>query len=104
MEHELFRTNLEARVIDREGDQDFFIETDFYPLNLMLEIPAMSRIQFPMSRAILVRTTPTSKWVTIHVLRDVDLFSSFANFELHLEGKKLSIQKEDGYIIMKFDS
>lgn len=104
MEHELFRTNLEARVIDREGDQDFFIETDLYPLNLMLEIPGMSRIQFPMSRAILVRTTPTSKWVTIHVLRDVDLFSSFANFELHLEGKKLSIQKEDGYIIMKFDS
>ena len=104
MEYELFRTNLETRVIEREGDQDFFIETYSYPLNLILEVTGMSRIQFPMSRAILVRTTPRSKWVTVHVLRDVDLFSSFANFELHLEGKKLSIQKEEGYIIMQFDS
>ena len=104
MEHELFRTNLEARVIEREGDQDFFIETYSYPLNLNLEVARMSRTQFPMSRAILVRTTPLSKWVTVHVLRDVDLFSSFANFELHLEAKKLSIQKEEGYITMQIES
>lgn len=26
MEHELFRTNLEARVIEREGDQDFLLK------------------------------------------------------------------------------
>lgn len=101
MEHELFKTNLEARIIEREGDQDFFIETDLYPLNLMVDIPEMSRIQFPLSRAVLVRTTPSSRWVTIHILRDVDLFSSFANFEMNLEGKRLIIQKEDGYIIMK---
>lgn len=104
MEHELFSTNLEARVIDREGDQDFFIQTDLYPLDVILDIPDMSRIQFPMSRAILVRTTPHSKWVTIHILRDVDLFSSFANFELNLEARRLSIQKENGYIIMNFKS
>ena len=104
MEHELFRTNLEARVINREGDEDFFIPTDLYPLDVMLEIPGMSRIQFPMSRAILVRTTPSSKWVTIHILRDMDLFSSFANFELNLEERRLSIQKEEGYIIMKFEA
>lgn len=104
MEHELFRTNLEARVINREGDEDFFIPTDLYPLDVMLEIPGMSRIQFPMSRAILVRTTPSSKWVTIHILRDMDLFSSFANFELNLEKRRLSIQKEEGYIIMKFEA
>lgn len=104
MEHELFRTNLETRVINREGDEDFFIQTDLYPLDVMLEIPGMSRIQFPMSRAILVRTTPSSRWVTIHILRDVDLFSSFANFELNLEKRRLSIQREESYIIMKFES
>ena len=93
MEHELFRTNLEARVINREGDEDFFIPTDLYPLDVMLEIPGMSRIQFP-----------SSKWVTIHILRDMDLFSSFANFELNLEKRRLSIQKEEGYIIMKFEA
>ena len=82
-------TNLEYRVIEREGDQDYFIETDMYPINMALELPNMSRLQFPLSRAILV---------TIHVLRDIDLYSSFVNFEVNLEGKKLSILKEDGYI------
>ena len=91
-------TNLEYRVIEREGDQDYFIETDMYPINMALELPNMSRLQFPLSRAILVRTTPCNDWVTIHVLRDIDLYSSFVNFEVNLEGKKLSILKEDGYI------
>ena len=36
--------------------------------------------------------------VTIHVLRDIDLFSSFANFELDLADKKLALIKEEGYI------
>ncbi|MBP3886805.1 MAG: hypothetical protein J6F30_04000 [Cellulosilyticum sp.] len=98
MRKDLIETNLEARVIDREGDQDFFIETFWYPTNFELDIPYMSRIQFPMPKAILVRTTPANRWVTIHVLSDTDLFSSFVNFELDLTDKKLVILKEDGYI------
>lgn len=91
-------TNLEYRIIDREGDKDYFIETDMYPINMELNIPGMSRFQFPLSRAILVRTTPHNDWITIHVLRDVDLFSSFVNFEVDLTGKKLNIIKEGNYI------
>lgn len=98
MREDLIETNLEARIIEREGDQDFFIETFLYPLNFQIDVPFMSRIQFPMPRAVLIRTTPTSRWVTIHILRDIDLFSSFANFELNLEGKKLILKKEEGYI------
>lgn len=98
MREDLIETNLEARIIDREGDQDFFIETFLYPTNFELGIPQMSRIQFPMPRAVLVRTTPMSRWVTIHVLSDTDLFSSFANFELDLADRKLVILKEEGYI------
>lgn len=98
MRDDLFETNLEARIIEREGDQDFFIETFMYPTNFELDIPYMSRIQFPMPRAVLIRTTPVSRWVTVHVLRDVDLFSSFANFELDLTDKKLILRKEEGYI------
>lgn len=98
MDTDKITTNLEYRIIDREGDQDYFIETDFYPVNMELNISGMSRFQFPLSRAILVRTTPCNDWVTIHVLRDVDLFSSFVNFEVDLEGKKLNIIKEEGYI------
>ncbi|MEE1072329.1 MAG: hypothetical protein U0L26_08060 [Cellulosilyticum sp.] len=98
MREDLIETNLEARVIEREGDQDFFIETFLYPMNFEIDIPYMSRIQFPMPRAVLIRTTPISRWVTVHVLRDIDLFSSFANFELDLTDKKLVLKKEEGYI------
>lgn len=98
MREDLIETNLEARIIEREGDQDFFIETFLYPLNLELNIPYMSRIQFPMPKAVLIRTTPVNRSVTIHILGDTDLFSSFVNFELDLEDKKVVLRKEDGYI------
>lgn len=94
------KTNLEARPIQRGEDIDYFIETFSYPVNLELEHPLMSRIQFPSSRAVLVRTTPYRKDITIHIMRDVDLYSSFANFELNLENHRLMIEKEEGYIRM----
>lgn len=96
--HYRIETNLEYRVIEREGDKDYFIETEMYPINMELDIKDMSRFQFPLSRAILVRTTPHNDWITIHVLRDIDLYSSFVNFEVNLEGKELHILKEEGYI------
>lgn len=98
MKNQFIETNLEVRKILRDQDEDLFIETLSYPINLELEIENMSRIQFPLSRAILVRTSFTTSWVTVHVMRDIDLYSSFANFELNLEGKRLVIQKQEGYI------
>lgn len=98
LEH--IKTNLEVRPIQRGEDTDYFIETFSYPVNLELEHPLMSRIQFPQSRAVLVRTTPYRKDITIHIMRDVDLYSSFANFELDLENHQLMIEKEEGYIRM----
>lgn len=96
--YQYIETNLKVREINREGDIDYFIETLSYPINYDMHIEGMSRIQFPMSRAILVRTSPHSEWVTIHILRDIDLFSSFANFELKLGTGKLHIEQQDGYI------
>lgn len=98
MQHTLFETNLEARIIEREGDQDYFVETFLYPLNFTIDTPYVSRIQFPMPRAVIIRTSPKSTKVTIHILRDTDLFSSFANFEIELKDKKLFLIKEEGYI------
>ncbi|PHV70112.1 hypothetical protein CS063_12475 [Sporanaerobium hydrogeniformans] len=91
-------TTLEYRCIKREEDIDYFIETDNYPIHLELDLPYLSRIQFPKSRAILVRTTPNSRWVTIHVLRNVDLYSSFANFEVELGKGPLHIEYKGGCI------
>lgn len=91
-------TDLVYRSIERGEDLDYFIETLSYPIELQIESPHMSRIQFPKSRAILVRTSPNSSWVTIHIMRDVDLYSSFANFELDLTNKRLTIKQKEGYI------
>ena len=98
MKTALFETNLEARTIQRGEDTDYFIETFSYPVNLEFTHPLTSRIQFPKSRAVLVRTTPYRQDITIHIMRDVDLYSSFANFELDLKRHILHIQKEESYI------
>lgn len=98
MKTKFFETNLEMRMIPRGEDEDYFIETLSYPINLELTHELMSRIQFPKSRAVLVRTSPYRKDITIHIMRDVDLYSSFANFEIDLTDTFLQIQKEEGYI------
>ena len=100
MQRDKIDTNLEYRKIQREEDVDYFIETLSYPIRFELPLPYMSRIQFPKSRAVLVRTSPRTTCVTIHIMRDVDLYSSFANFEIELDGRQLSVQKEEGYIVM----
>ena len=84
-------TNLEYREIIRGQDIDYFIETLSYPIFLKLPNKLISQVQFPMSRAVLVRTSPTTSKVTIHIMRDIDLHSSFANFEIDLKDKELNI-------------
>lgn len=92
------QTNLEYRKIKRDQDTDYFIETLSYPVCLELDVPCMSRIQFPKSRAVLVRTSPELTSITVHIMRDVDLYSSFANFEIKLEGKSLAVIKKGEFI------
>lgn len=43
-------TNLEYRIIDREGDKDYFIETDMYTVNMELNIKDMSRVNGKIKR------------------------------------------------------
>lgn len=89
---------LEYRTIENGEDRDFFIETLSYPVNLNVEIPNVSRLQFPKSRAVMIRTSPRSDVVTIHIMRDIDLHSSFCNFEVDLKGLELTIKKNAGSV------
>lgn len=92
-------SDFEGRAIEREyGDKDIFFDTDLMSVNIEFEDDRFSRIQFPKVRMILVRTSPISSAVTVHFLRDIDLFSSFVNFELECGESTLNISKEDGYI------
>lgn len=92
------------RKIQRGDDIDYFIETDHYPVHLPSLAPFLSRIQFPKSRAILIRTSPSSERVTLHILRDIDLYSSFANFEIDLCDKTLYINHSKHFISLVVDS
>lgn len=100
MELKNINTNLAYRIMERGEDTDYFIETLSYPIIFEIPIPFMSRIQFPKSRVVLVRTSNTTTNVTLHIMRDIDLHSSFANYEMDLEGKELNIKKNDNCIKM----
>ncbi len=93
MKKNIIYHGLEYRTIEKDGDIDYFIETLSYPVNLNIDLPNVSRIQFPKSRAVLVRTSPKSDLITIHVMRDIDLHSSFCNFEINLKDLTLTIKK-----------
>lgn len=93
MKENIICHGLEYRTIEKGQDVDYFIETLSYPINLDIDIPNISRLQFPKSRAVLVRTSPTSDLITIHIMRDIDLHSSFCNFEVDLKDCQLRVKK-----------
>jgi hypothetical protein len=95
-------TNLEIRPIERDGDMDLFIPTLDYPVHLEGMGEDFSRIQFSKARAILIRMSPKVKTITCHILKDVDLFSSFVNFEVRKELSNIAIYQRDGYIELSF--
>ncbi|WP_069997423.1 hypothetical protein [Cellulosilyticum sp. I15G10I2] len=96
-------TNLEVRTIQRGEDIDLFIQTLGIPIHLEIQDSSYSRIQFPQVRAVLIRMSPTNSAITCHILRDIDLFSSFANFEVHKPLKEIVLYKQDSYIDLKFN-
>ncbi|MBC2575347.1 hypothetical protein [Peptostreptococcus canis] len=99
-----FDCDLDFRVIDREDNSiDIFIETDNRTVNIYDEGSDFfdSRIQFPRVRIILLRLSKNSTLVTVHLLRDIDLLSAFANFEVDYRESILSVKNNHEYIIIK---
>ena len=96
------QTCLEVRTIKRDEDIDLFIQTLGVPIHLEMSEGQYSRIQFPKAKALLLRMSPINESVTCHILRDVDLFSSFANFEVNKPLQKIIISQEDSYISLQF--
>ena len=95
-------TSLEVRRIERGEDSDLFVQILDSPVDLEIDDRQFSRIQFPKVKALILRLSPKSQVVTCHVLRDVDLFSSFANFEAVLKEKEILIKQNEDHITLKF--
>lgn len=91
---------LPYRVIKEDDtDHDIYIDTDMYTVNMILPgMDYLKRLQFPLVKGVIIRATSLNKTVTVHLLRDIDLFSSFCNLDMDLTDLTLTLSKKDDSI------
>ena len=95
--------DFEYRIIREENDDlDIYVDVNYRCLDIELGDNSFfnSRIQFPYVRSIILRINKNMETITIHLMRDIDLFSAFANFELDLSDHILSIKNEYEKVIL----
>ena len=95
--------DFECRTIREENDDlDIYVDVNYRCLYIELGDSEFfnSRIQFPYVRSILLRINKTMETITVHLMRDIDLFSAFANFELDLSKHALYIKNKYEKVIM----
>ncbi len=88
-------TEFEYRVIREENnDIDLFVDLNYRTLDIDCVDNKFfnSRIQFPFVRALILRFNKEESIMTIHLMRDIDLFSAFANFEVDYKDSIISIK------------
>ena len=89
--------DFEYRTIREEDDDlDIYVDVNYRCLDIEIGESSFfnSRIQFPYVRSILLRINKNMETITVHLMRDIDLFSAFANFELDLSKHILSIKNQ----------
>ena len=88
-------TDFEYRIIREEAnDIDIFIAINYRSLDIECDDCNFfnSRIQFPFVRSLILRINKESNSMTVHLMRDIDLFSAFANFEFNYENHTFNIK------------
>jgi len=88
-------TDFEYRIIrEEENDLDLFIDLNYRSLDIDTDNNNLfsSRIQFPFVRSIILRLNKNDYTMTVHLMRDIDLFSAFANFEVNYKDAIIAIK------------
>lgn len=96
-------SDFDYRIIREEDDDiDLYIDINYRCVDINVEESQIfnSRIQFPYVRAILLRINKNSNLMTLHVMRDIDLFSAFANFEVDYSNSIFRIKKYQEKVII----
>lgn len=78
-------SDFDYRIIREENDDiDLYIDINYRCVDINVGESQIfnSRIQFPYVRSILLRINRQEHLMTVHLMRDIDLFSAFANFEV----------------------
>ena len=98
-----FDCDFEYRIIREEDDDlDIYVDVNYRFLDIELGENNFfnSRIQFPFVRSVLLRINKNLDTITVHLMRDIDLFSAFANFELDLSNQILCIKNQYEKVII----
>lgn len=95
--------DFDYRIIREENeDVDIFIDINYRSLDIDTDGSNLfnSRIQFPFVRALILRLNKNNQCMTIHLLRDIDLFSAFANFEVDYTDSIINIKNQNEKVIL----
>lgn len=89
--------DFDYRIIREENnDIDLFIDVNYRSLDIDTDNNGFfnSRVQFPFVRSLILRINKESNVMTVHLMRDIDLFSAFANFEVNYDNCVINIKNE----------
>ncbi|MCR1876583.1 hypothetical protein NSA45_11955 [Paraclostridium bifermentans] len=96
-------TEFDYRIIrEEDNDIDLFIDINYRSLDIDCgdsSIFFASRLQFPFVRSIILRFNKLNNLMTVHLMRDIDLFSAFANFEIDCSNSSISIKNDKEKVI-----
>lgn len=96
-------TEFDYRIIrEEDNDIDLFIDINYRSLDIDCgdsSIFFASRLQFPFVRSIILRFNKLNNLLTVHLMRDIDLFSAFANFEIDYSNSSISIKNDKEKVI-----
>lgn len=96
-------TEFDYRIIrEEDNDIDLFIDINYRSLDIDCgdsSIFFASRLQFPFIRSIILRFNKLNNLMTVHLMRDIDLFSAFANFEIDYSNSSISIKNDKEKVI-----
>ena len=90
-------TDFDFRIIrEEDSDIDLFIDINYRSVDIDTNKDSFfnSRIQFPYVRSLILRINKESNVMTVHLMRDIDLFSAFANFEVNYDNCTINIKNE----------
>lgn len=96
-------TEFDYRIIrEEDNDIDLFIDINYRSLDIDCGDSGIffaSRLQFPFVRSIILRFNKLNNLMTVHLMRDIDLFSAFANFEIDYSNSSISIKNDKEKVI-----
>lgn len=100
-------TDFDYRIIrEDENDIDLFLDVNYRSVEINCADNNLfaSRIQFPFVRSMILRISKLNHLMTIHFMRDIDLFSAFANFEIDYTDSVICVKNDQEKVIFSKDN